>query len=247
TSGRPGVGRLTLPREPRTQPPPVILLFATRAPGQRLRGYEPRVLAWTELGYAVVQGDRQLHLTSPRDGEVDSDAEKARLQWAWDALDTLRRRGDVLDHRRVIVMGERGGGYAALRAAQLFPDRVRAVVAIEPHTDLDAWYGAGKGAPVTQPMLLMSVPPPSPRGMIERVKDLPRPSPQYMAAQAISADARRAGAPTEFRPLAVDHLRGYPRATAETYAQVERFLREIALRFEVEIGEPTVVDEAEGQ
>ncbi len=133
-------GYLTLPRDPRRMPVP-LLVYAHDGPWNRdLPGFNRGAQALASMGFAVAQvnfrgssGFGQAHLTALRAG-FDTIA----LQDILETIDHLTARYEI-DPRLVAMLGNGYGGYLALRALQLHPDRFRSGVSMNAPTDLSAW------------------------------------------------------------------------------------------------------------
>ncbi len=100
----------------------------------------PEVIALSQMGYSVLEVNHRgisglgvAHLQAGRN-QVDVVAAADILA----ALDALALKGAV-DPTRIALFGTHFGGYLALRAVQLHPDRFRCAVTIEPATNLVSW------------------------------------------------------------------------------------------------------------
>ncbi|MEY2879538.1 MAG: hypothetical protein RLZZ15_1918 [Verrucomicrobiota bacterium] len=139
--GRRFAGFLTMPREPRLNPPPVLVYFHDGPwfsdPPEFNRGAQ----ALAALGFAVLQlnhrgssGFGRAHLTA-----IDGGLDRVVLE---DVRALLARLGGgklPLNTRLVAALGNGVGGYLAVRMAQLAPETFRCAVAINAPGDLAAW------------------------------------------------------------------------------------------------------------
>jgi len=133
-------GYLTLPRQPLVNPPP-LLVYCHGGPWDRDQpGFNRDAQVLAEMGFVVLQvnyrgsagfGTRHREALREDIGQVPVSDLRAAIAWV-----TAQHK---IDHKRVALLGEGFGGYLALRAAQLYPDEFRCVVAINAPTDLEAW------------------------------------------------------------------------------------------------------------
>ncbi len=133
-------GHLTMPLKPSSKPIPVIAYFQPR-PWMRIpAGYSPHVAMLAMMGYAVVEVNHRgivgLGASHWLAGRPAPDTIAARDMF--EGIDHVAGRAG-LEVTRVAVAGARFGGLLAIRAAQIAPERVACVVAIDPETDLTAW------------------------------------------------------------------------------------------------------------
>jgi pimeloyl-ACP methyl ester carboxylesterase len=134
-------GYLTVPRTPRIKPMP-LLVYCHDGPWSRDEpDYNRGVQALAAMGFAVVQvnyrgsaGFGQKHLDALRGG-----FDRPALDDILAVMDWLQGQQKVVSTRAVAIMGSGYGGYLALRALQLHPDRFRCGVSINAPTDLPAW------------------------------------------------------------------------------------------------------------
>jgi pimeloyl-ACP methyl ester carboxylesterase len=133
-------GYLTLPRTVRVQPLP-LLVYCHDGPWSRdLPGYDRGAQALATMGFAVLQvnyrgsaGFGRAHLRALRDG-----GEKVALDDLVAALDWVQGR-EAVSKKRVAILGNGYGGYLAIRAMQVFPERFRCAVSINAPADLPRW------------------------------------------------------------------------------------------------------------
>jgi dipeptidyl aminopeptidase/acylaminoacyl peptidase len=133
-------GYLTLPKQPRLKRAPLVALCHD---GPWLRdhpGYNRWVQALASMGFAVVQvnyrgstGFGRKHLQALREAP-----DRVAVADLMAAVDWAIQSGRV-HPKLVATMGEGYGGYLALRAMQLHPDRFRCAVTLNAPTDLAVW------------------------------------------------------------------------------------------------------------
>ncbi len=150
--GRRLAGFLTLPRQPRLNPPPVLVYFHDGPWFSDPPLFNRGAQALAALGFAVLQlnhrgsaGLGRTHLNGT-DGRLD----RAVLK---DVQTLLARNGTgklAINTRMVATLGNGIGGYLAVRMAQLAPETFRCAVAINAPGDLDAW----RTHPATAPTIL---------------------------------------------------------------------------------------------
>jgi pimeloyl-ACP methyl ester carboxylesterase len=132
-------GYLTTPLRPILKRPPLVVLCHD-GPWQRdLPGYNREAQALAAMGFIVLQvnyrgsaGFGRKHLDALREG-YDSVAIDDILA----AIDAITPKN--VDRRLVAIMGHGYGGYLALRAMQLHPNRFRCAVTFDAPTDLPPW------------------------------------------------------------------------------------------------------------
>jgi dipeptidyl aminopeptidase/acylaminoacyl peptidase len=248
---------LTVPGPSRPSPAGLVVLCASD-PWQRVHtDYRRDVEALAEMGLAVLQinargafgfGLKQREALKPK-------YEEAQVEDILSTLDYLQKYVP-LNFKRVVTMGTDWGGFVALRAVQLYPDRFRAAIALDPTVDPGDWlanlntsdgppgvaltrsyYGDAahlKAAPlmhapekVSKPILVLSY---------EAAGGGPAPA-KYLAARHFATAVRGAGGWAEFDALPEDYMRGLPHARAATYEKIAGFLNDALFKFEVKVGE----------
>lgn len=131
-------GRLTRPKSTLLNPPPVVV-WCHDGPWERFpTGYSREAQALADLGCLVLQVDYRgsLGLGLHQSEALDRQFDQRPIDDVLAALDWLAPRHSY-DPRRVVIVGEGFGGYLALRALQLQPQRFRAAIAINGADRLD--------------------------------------------------------------------------------------------------------------
>jgi dipeptidyl aminopeptidase/acylaminoacyl peptidase len=133
-------GYLTLPRSPRLPKAP-LLIYCHDGPWNRdLPGYNRGAQALASMGFAVAQinfrgssgyGYKYLHA-------LQGGYDQVALADVLATVDFLTTKYP-LNHSLVAILGNGYGGYLALRALELYPDRFRCAVSINAPTTLPAW------------------------------------------------------------------------------------------------------------
>ena len=140
-------GVLTLPRQSRTSPPPLVV-YCRDLPGRRTRpGVNREIQALSGMGFAVAQVDYRgaaglgaRHRDAAKAGFDRIPIEDVRATVAW--LAAQQR----INPKRVALVGQGFGGFIALRAVQLHPKEFRCAVSINAPTDPGRWV---REAPVS--------------------------------------------------------------------------------------------------
>lgn len=260
TKGPEGVtisGDITMPREIRRKPVPMIVICPPE-PWMRSRSeYRTEVQALASMGFAVVQinargtwgfGSKQRDLV--RDGW-----EEKRVEDIIAACDYLSRTV-VVDLKRVALYGERRGGWLALRALQLRPERFRSAVVVEPtidpinwseqteYTEADPTRGLAvqllggiehlravsllrSPEKITKAVLALSFP--GPRGG-ERANE-------YLTTRRFIHAVEKAGTPAELVELDEDYVARLPKARSRAMREIETFLNASVYDFGVKMGD----------
>jgi dipeptidyl aminopeptidase/acylaminoacyl peptidase len=156
TDGHELIASLTQPWQKRLKVPPLVVLCANQRFPSRLTGYQREAQALARMGYAVLQVQyRPSRFRGAPNADSDALAPDAI------ALDDILTAIDSLppgqaDRRFTAIVGRDYGGYLALRAMQLHPDRFRCAVAINAPTDLSAIRNA-PALKVAPPMQMRSI------------------------------------------------------------------------------------------
>lgn len=252
---------LHLPGASHPKPTALVILCPTEPWFRARTAHRPEVQALTAMGLAVLQinGRGATGFGLKQREALKPGYEEAQIEDMVSALDYLQKYLPM-NLKRVIAMGSDWGGFVALRAVQLHPERFRCAVTLNPTVDPGDWlensawtegspgpaltrayYGDAarlKAAPlvrqaakVSRPVLLLNYPG-------RAGSPLP---PKYLVARRFAAAVRSAGGTAEFGDLSEDFARGYPVAKAETYGRIQQFLNSALFSFEVNIGDSKVV------
>ena len=243
------------------QPTGLAVVFPSE-PWSRVRtDYQPEIQALTAMGLAVLQvnGRGAMGFGTKQREAIKSGYEESQIEDTLSALDYLQKYLPM-NLKRVIAMGSDWGGFVALRAVQLHPERFRCAVTLNPTVDLGDWLAGStwtEGAPgpaltrayygdaarlkaaplvrqaakVSRPVLLLSYP----------ARAGSQLTPKYLVAQRFATAVRSAGGAAEFGQLSEDFARGYPVAKAEAFGRIQQFLNSALFSFEVNIGDTKVV------
>ncbi len=252
---------LTLPGEARPKPVALVVLAPSEPWGRVRTDHRAEVQALTEMGLAVLQinGRGAFGFGVKQREALKPGYEESQVEDMLSALDYLQKYLPM-NFKRVIAMGADWGGFVALRAVQLHPERFRCAVTLNPTVDPGDWLANSdwtEGAPgpaltrayygdatrlkiaplmrkpgaVKNPVLVLSYPGAAGTAL----------TPKYLVAKRFAAAVRAAGGTTEFADLTDDFIRGYPQARAETYGRIQQFLNDALFTFDVKVGEAKVV------
>jgi len=169
-------------------------------------------------------------------------------------------KGMPLNPKRVAIFGHDRGGYLAMRAAQLRPDRFRCAIGIEPTVNLAGWlaesrWTSGASAPALTrsffgEKLLKQNP------LMDGAKTIARPvfvlayrgldggptTQYYLNARTFASAVDRADVPGKFFDLSTDYMQGLPGARSEVMRNIEDFLNENIYAYNVKMGETQVIE-----
>ena len=255
-NGTPIQGIMVVPNHPRVTPMPVIVLCPSMPWDRVSPDFQSRAQALAEMGFMVVE-------YNGRGAWGFGLRERAALAPGYDLtqVDDLMATLDYIegnyrvDAKRVAVMGETQGGFIALRALQMHPNRFRCAIAINAPVDLGNWLTTQRwtdndvgpsltrqalgdkarfdAAPlvkhpdqIKQPIMLLHYPGPD---------GAPRTF-DYLAAKSFASAVRRAGGGVEFDDLSMDYMRGLPQARSEVYAKIDSFLNLAIFDYTVKVG-----------
>lgn len=156
--GIPLTGFLTLPNHPRLKQPPVVVLCHDGPWMKDMLGLDPQAEALPSVGFAVLQvnfrgsaGFGTRYLNAAREG-----FDTAPLQDILACLDWVHGAYG-LNRQLAAIMGRGYGGYLALRALQLHPERFQCGVAIDAPVDLEGWINPALARRAAAPSFLTEV------------------------------------------------------------------------------------------
>ena len=133
-------GSLTEARNSRIRPPPLVVLCPD-GPGKPVSAeFDRDAQAFAGMGFMVLRvnyrgtgGMGLRHL-----GAIHGGVDRVPLDDIIAAIDSIGVQTPI-DRQRIALVGEGLGGYLALRAVQVHPERFRCAVAISAPVDLDQW------------------------------------------------------------------------------------------------------------
>ncbi|WP_438482593.1 alpha/beta hydrolase family protein [Oleiharenicola lentus] len=256
-------GLVTAPSKPRLKPIPMLILCPD-LPWQRVRsGYQGDVQALADMGFVVVQlnGRGAWGFGLKQRQTLTTGYDLVQVEDIVETIANLEKLFPV-NPRRVAVMGRGHGGFIALRAVQMYPDKFRCAVAIDAPVDLGgwleeqrwssdnieatlrkAWFGDAarlKAKPlvsapeaVKKPILLLNYPGPEGESRTGA----------YARARQFAASVRRNDVVAEFADLRSDYVRGLPDARGEVFERIEAFLNQYVYTPNVKLGDTIFKDE----
>lgn len=264
-------GRLILPRLARTRPLPVLIVCPDGPMESLTTQFDSELVAFAEMGVAILQANPRgtdgfglKHLHAISNGHAD-----AQIADLLALLDDFAKTY-AIDPRRVVITGERYGGYLALRAMQRQPDRFRGVIARDPYLDLrdeltvpsgsqewnriDAqrrrWFfgsdeqvDRGSIFATTKPLAHPALITGDPRSGSPESSTARR----YRAANRFVTREQAAGATVEFLGLDDEQLAELPKARARLFARFEEFLNLSLYDYGVKLGAMEEVSDVESQ
>jgi dienelactone hydrolase len=247
-------GYLIMPRKKRVGRAPLVVYCREGAWGRQSPAFNPYVQAVAGMGYAVLQvnhrgceGFGTAHRLSAHDA-IDRVAAEDMIA----AIDWVCQR-EKINPKLTAVFGFDWGGYFALRAMELFPNRIRCGVVVNPQADIAMLLNysdeykmrtqvyAGTFGKDRKQLNAMSV--------IEHVAELTQPvmivhnrlksQPQ---ADALRSALAGTGNRAEILEVTNEFMRG-PAATAKAFEEIQSFFNLNVYRFTTEGGEAKVVEE----
>lgn len=250
-------GFLTFPRQPRIDPPPLVVYFPSGFPGQLPTEFDREAQALAEMGVMVL---RVNHRGSGGQGMKHRDAISAGVDTVpiEDVLATIDwvAAHHKIDRKRVATVGQGFGGYLAVRALELKPAIFRCAVAINAPFDLEAWlrvwltdddsidfkqrvqYGFFRQSAV--PLRELSA--------IRQADRLTHPvllmvNPEPGDSDEITRQndqfhrvLQRMGRTVEFAEVGRDFERGLPAARAAAFHQIDEFFNVNLYNYKVDVG-----------
>jgi pimeloyl-ACP methyl ester carboxylesterase len=248
-------GLVTVPRQPRIKPTPVVIICPD-VPWQQVRSdFQTEVQALADMGFVVVQfnGRGAWGLGLRQRQAITAGYDLVQID---DLVTTLAvlEKAFAVNPRRVALLGRGHGAFIALRALQEHPEKFRCAIAFDPPIDLGgwlktqhwseldvepqltrAWLGdaarlkaqplASAPEKITKPVLLFSYPGPA---------GAPR-NYTYAGARSFASSVRRHGGNAVVEDLHSDYLQGLPAARAEVFDRIEEFLNINVYDFNVKI------------
>ncbi|HEX2101022.1 MAG TPA: alpha/beta fold hydrolase, partial [Candidatus Synoicihabitans sp.] len=251
----------TYPREVRIEPVP-ILVYCHDGPWSRDHpGYDRGPQALAAMGFAVLQvnyrgsgGFGRAHRDALRTGgeRVAIDDLLAAVEWV--------QATHAVSRRRIAILGNGYGGYLALRALQLHPDRFRCAVGINAPADLLRWmntpatsisfsrdlrsafFGNDKdrlraASLTTEPELFKR-----PVLIVQAEGDTVVPEAQARALRRAMVGAS-AIEPEVYRLPAEGHARWLPGSYTRVFERLEEFFVQNIFEYTVETGETEVLED----
>ncbi|MGC4074100.1 MAG: prolyl oligopeptidase family serine peptidase [Nibricoccus sp.] len=270
TIDNPAGGQLTgviiIPNAVRQKPIPTIVMCADEPWQPTPAEFDGEINALVQMGFAVVQinprgtwGFGARYRASA--GVAFDEAQTADIVTAIDAL----AKTVPIHPQRVAIMGRDRGGFLALRAAQLRPDRFRCAIGINPTINLANWISYarwttsdaspeltraffGNNILKTNPLMDDSKPLKRPVFVLSyRGSEGGSPTKMYLDARWFTHTVENSGTPTKFWTLSLDYMHRMPEARSEVMRNIEDFLNLNIYSYNVELGDAGGLNENTGR
>jgi pimeloyl-ACP methyl ester carboxylesterase len=255
-------GFLTLPRQKRIDPPPLLVYFPAGFPGQVSTEFDREAQALAEMGVMVLRVNHRgaggfglKHREAIHAGidRVPIEDVLATMEWV-----SARYK---FDRKRIATMGEGFGGYLALRALQLNPAVFRCAVTINAPFDLDAWLRPGvvdddtvdfkrgvefaffrQGNASLKQVSVLRTPELLTKPVLLIVDPNPDGDNQVTAQNdRLRSQLKRLGRAPDYLEVGEDFERGLPQARAAVFQRIEEFFNLNLYNYKVDVGQTKVV------
>ncbi|MGC4074101.1 MAG: prolyl oligopeptidase family serine peptidase [Nibricoccus sp.] len=254
-------GVISIPRAVRQKPIPLIVMCANEPWLRTNSEFSTEINAIASMGFAVLQ-------INPRGtwgfGVKHREAARAafdeiQVQDIITVIDELAK-GMPLNAKRVGIIGHDRGGYLALRAAQLRPDRFRCAIGIEPTINLAGWLAEARwtsgdsGPALTRSFFGEKILKQNP--LMDNAKSITRPvfvlsyrgidggptNLRYLDARTFTSAVEKPEVPVKFFDLTTDYVKGLAGARSEVMRNIEDFLNENIYAYNVKMGETQILE-----
>lgn len=253
-------GYLTLPRTPRTKPIPLVITFAGGLPATPHAEFDRETQVLADLGLAVFRlNQRGVSGRGRAQREaLASGIDQAAVEDATLAIDWAAGQFD-LDRRRIVTAGEGFGGYLAVRATQLAPDRFHAAFVTAPVLEPALWTkqtDVEADAPTFEQeanrLYIVRTAPQIEELSATKAQDGPgravfvvyRGGRSDLISQGVGrlrGQLRSRGIPHETMDVNEDYFLGLPKARTRVYKALDEFLNLNLYQFDVKVGPTEVV------
>lgn len=239
-------GTLTLPRQARLRPFPLLVTYAPPNSSNELQRYrfKPELLAFAEMGFAVLQLE-DIGVPRASRSNPNPKVEDAHLANISVALEAAAERFP-LSRKTVGWFSDYTTADFAFRLLLREPERFRAGIVMEPRVPED-WRAPRPAKGVDRhdaPPLLVFASRASPRQIAATLRPAHTASRAYLVAREYAADYRRGGASSDFETLSDAFDLGLPQARAAVFVQMENFLNVALYRYVVELGPLREIEDA---
>jgi dipeptidyl aminopeptidase/acylaminoacyl peptidase len=248
-------GYLTLPRHPTLKKPPLVVLCHDGPWARNYPGYDRDAQALATMGFIVLQvnyrgsvGFGRRHLDALRAG-----IDRVAAEDIAEALDVMAP--PEVDRRLIAIMGQGYGGYVALRALQLYPERFRCGVVLDAITDLDIWANPASDGPSFEGEVRRQFLATDTSKHLERAiathADLIK-APVFvieaddnfrLGGHDLAGRLARQNADTRFLGLDANEAAPLPQARAALYGKIQDFLNTNVYNYAVKIGALKTVEQ----
>lgn len=260
-------GILTMPSNIKVRRLPVIVVCPPQ-PSDRVKyQYNPETQALAGMGFVIIEMNNRRAWgfgTKRRESGFAAGCSATQAADIFVALDELAKYIPI-DLKCVAVMGGKYGGYMALRALQLHPERFRCAIAVDSPINPKQWLNEIKLNTGDVSILLTengldSAADLNEEPLIKESQKISRPvcvfnyrgetetedtrsMRLYATAEQFVEAVRRNGAKeSEFHTLESDYMRGLPKARSTVFLQIEDFLNTVMYDYGVNVGPMRIVD-----
>ncbi|WP_138223135.1 alpha/beta hydrolase family protein [Nibricoccus aquaticus] len=252
-------GFVVIPNAVRQKPIPTVVICADEPWQQAPAEFDGEINALAQMGFAVVQINPRGTWGFGTRHRSPSGAPFDEIQTA-DIVATIDALAKTLPlHRaRVALMGRGRGGFLALRAAQLRPDRFRCVIGLDPTVNLSSWinytrWTTSDSAPAlaraffsprlidANPLFKDDRPHKCPAFILAyRGNEGGSPTQMYLDARSLARAIENDGTPVQFKNLTFDYSRHMPEARSDTMRHIEDFLNLNIYTHDVQMGDAKI-------
>jgi pimeloyl-ACP methyl ester carboxylesterase len=247
-------GFIALPRNTKIKKVPLVLLCPNVPWERRGASYQREFEALTRMGFAVaIYNGRGAWGTGIKERQkLQGDYVSVQVADVVAVADHLAAKFNNLSAKAVALLGQGHGGYLALRALQLHPERFRCAVTINGwRTGMELFDAIVQGRPAKGSREEIGRPAPTP--LTEHPELIKSPvftivefseSPRFHANTALHRAVKR-NAPDSELFVQTDKLAERPQVLARQWARTESFLNYVLYSFSVRLGELEILpDEA---
>jgi pimeloyl-ACP methyl ester carboxylesterase len=247
-------GLLALPKDSKVKKIPLVLLCPDYPWQRRGASYQPEFEALTRMGFAVaLYNGRGAWGTGLRERQkLQGDYVSMQTNDVVAVADHLASKFDNVSRRSVALFGQGHGGYVALRALQLHPQRFRAAVTVDAWLHGNVFFDAiVQAKPLKGSREKVTRPTPTPVTKQPELIKAPvftivefSESPRFHANTALYRAVKR-NAPDSELLVHTDRFAPQPQRLARQWARTESFLNYVLYTFSVRLGELEILpDEA---
>lgn len=243
-------GYLTYPRKSRVSPPPLAIVFPSGFLQRVSAGFDRDAQIYAKMGFVVLRlnarGTSGFGIAH-RDAALPG-VDRIPVEDAVAAIDWLAGRRPI-DTHRVVTVGSDFGGFLALRALELDPERFRCAVAVNAPVDLNRWLQGSLtnfNQSAMRQWLERGKTPVGDLSVIAHADQLEAPVMLLRARTGnleidrendlLEAKLKHLARPPEYVELPVDYALGLAGARGAAFRQIESFLNANLYDFKVKIG-----------
>jgi dipeptidyl aminopeptidase/acylaminoacyl peptidase len=255
-------GFLTLPKQKRIDPPPLVVYMPSGFPGRISSEFDREAQALAAIGVMVV---RVNHRGSGGQGIAHRNAlqqgiDRIPLEDVVATIDWVGAHYKI-DRKRIAAIGEGFGGYLALRALQLYPTMFRCAVAMNAPLDLESWLRPGvvdddtvdfrqgvqfaffgEGRKNLKEISVLRAPEALTKAILLVVDPNPDGDTRITTQNdSLRSQLKRLGRTPDYFEIGEDYARALPKARAALFQHIEEFFNLNLYNYKVDVGETKVV------